>query len=357
MMGSFTLDKPEVLFGFVALLVYIVVRIIGDRKYRNILVLFAGKSLWFRYRCSRFLFWLFLACLIIALAGPRWGSRSVTEYRRGLDAVLALDVSRSMEVRDIPGISLSRLEQALAISRDLAEGSAGIRLGAAVSRGRGILAVPLTDDAEAITSFLGGLSGSALSGRGTNLEALVDAAASAFLNSFPTRRVIILISDGESLSGSLSDAIDRAIAEDITFVVLGTGTEEGGPVPASNGLRGSGGSSRGTPADLRGGGMDGSTGSRDGSESSSEEPIISYRRSPILKNAAERGRGLYIDGNRGDAAAVLTDYLQSLAAESGASGSHREGKPRWIFFVILALISLGSSKRCMLESRWKKAKP
>ncbi|GHU19099.1 hypothetical protein FACS1894163_11700 [Spirochaetia bacterium] len=313
---------------------------IKDRKYRGILALFAEEGkLWFRYRCSRCFFWLFFAFLIIALAGPRWGSQTVTEYRRGLDAVLALDVSRSMEVRDLPAFPFVRLERGLEISRLLAENSVGIRLGAAISRGRGILAVPLTDDTEAIVSFLGGLSGSAISGRGTNLEALADAAASAFLDAFPSRRVIILISDGESLTGSLSDAIDRAVAADITFAVIGLGTEEGGPVPAADTEAveepSAGVADRGSPP----------------------ESVFSYRRTQILRNAADQGRGIYIDGNREAAAVVLGDYLQSLASESGIGGSRREGKPRWELFVILALVSLGASKRCLLESRQKQVKP
>ncbi|GHV55393.1 hypothetical protein AGMMS49579_18130 [Spirochaetia bacterium] len=320
------MDNPKALFGFFVLLFFIILRAIGDRKYRGILALFTGEGkLWFRYRCSRCLFWLFLACLIIALAGPHWGSQTITEYRRGLDAVLALDVSHSMEVQDVPIFPFSRLDRGLEISRLLAESSAEIRLGAAISRGRGILAVPLTDDTEAITSFLGGLSGSVLSGRGTNLESLVDAAASAFLDSFPSRRVIIFITDGEALTGSLSDAVDRAIAADITFAVIGLGTEEGGPVPTVD-------------------------------TESPTEPFVSYRRQEVLRNAAERGRGLYIDGNREDASAILGDYLRSLSTESLAGGSRREPKPRWDIFVILALVSLGVSKCCLLESRRRKVK-
>jgi Ca-activated chloride channel family protein len=244
-----------------------------------------------------------------------------------------------MEVRDLPVFPFSRLDRGLEISRLLAESSAGVRLGAAISRGRGILAVPLTDDTEAITSFLGGLSGSALTGRGTNLEALVDAAASAFLDSFPTRRVIILISDGEALTGSLSDAVDRAIAADITFAVIGLGTEEGGAVPAvAQAVTGPGTMS---PADTE----------------VPAEPVTSYRRPQVLRNAAERGRGIYIDGNREDAAAALGEYLQSLAAESGTGGNRREGKPRWDLFVILALVCLAASKRCLLKSRRRQVRP
>jgi Ca-activated chloride channel family protein len=186
--------------------------------------------------------------------------------------------------------------------------------------------VPLTDDTEAITSFLGGLSGSVISGKGTNLEALVDAAASAFQDSFPTRRAIILITDGESLTGSLSDAVDRAVAADITFAVLGIGTEEGGLVSTA--------APESPPT-----------------AESPVESVISYRRTQVLQNAAERGRGIYINGNQEDAAVILGDYLQSLAADSEIGGSRREGKPRWDIFVILALISLGVSKRCLLESR------
>ncbi|MDR1411742.1 MAG: VWA domain-containing protein, partial [Spirochaetaceae bacterium] len=192
----------------------------------------AGK-IRFRYWVSSLAFLAFFFFTALALAGPRWGIRLVPEFRRGIDAVLAFDLSRSMDARDSTA-GISRLERAAAIARDTVAGdpvsapeTAGIRFAAAVSKGQGILAVPLTHDAEALSGFLAGLSTSQLTGRGTNLEKLVDAAALAFKDDFPGKRRIILFSDGEALSGSLAAASDRCLARDISIIAVGLGTEEG----------------------------------------------------------------------------------------------------------------------------------
>jgi Ca-activated chloride channel family protein len=326
-------DNPLVLIGLAGLIPVIILAFLHYRRYHLDLGVFGAsmeqdalrRELRFRYVCSCLAFGLFLASLIIALAGPRWGRRIVPEYRRGVDVVLALDVSRSMEVREG---DISRLDRALLIARDFAEHTGG-RLGAAIGKGIGVLAVPLTYDTGAVFTFLEGLTGSAVTGRGTNLETLIDAASRAFQTSLPARQVIILFSDGESLSGSLSAAIDRVLEAGITLVTVGMGSETGGPVPLDP---------------LSPGGLD--TGGI---------PPISYRRGEVLRSAAERTGGWYVDGNREDAVPVLTEYIRSLTPEAGVSGYHLETRPRQRLFILIALLFLGVSKGC--EKRRKKLVP
>jgi Ca-activated chloride channel family protein len=298
-----------------------------------------------RYVVSAAGFWLFLACIIIALAQPRGGLRLVSETRRGVDVIFAIDLSRSMEVRDISSGGPSRLDRAAALMTELVGhpwftdrslgsgaagvrfGAAGVRFGAAIGKGRGTLALPLTEDTEAIGSFLASLSGSAITGRGTNLESLVDAAAGAFQEAFPSRRRIILLSDGETLEGSLNAAADRAAAADIALVAVGLGSGEGGAVPPEN----------------------------DASAGEEGRPVISSLRIDALKDAAERTGGIYVEGNRGNAASQLADYLSSLAYGGASSGGglppeitvrgfRREKRPLAHYFIIAALILMGISK-------------
>jgi Ca-activated chloride channel family protein len=233
-------------------------------------------------------------------------------------------LSRSIEARDT-GLSrsldaqdpiLSRLERAAEIGRETVEYRGGIRFGAAVSRGRGVLAVPLTDDSEAVLSFLAGLGVPALTGSGTNLEALIDAAAAAFSDSFPSRRVIVLLSDGEALSGSLNEAADRAALRDISLAAVGIGSDQGSPVSAGTG-----------------------------------DPVISRRRPEALRSAALKSGGIYIDGNGAEAPRILRAYLESLASESGEGGGRSEKRARWNLFVMAALFFFWVSKRCLLVRR------
>jgi Ca-activated chloride channel family protein len=275
-----------------------------------------GEGFRFRRLLSAFLFQVFFACLIVALAGPRWGSRAVREYRRGLDAVFAVDVSRSMEIRDLPGSDRSRLERGLAVAGEAAAMTEGIRWAAAVSRGRGILAVPLTRDTESLLNFFD--AGSVLTGRGTNLEALVDAAMEAFTPGSPGRKAIVLISDGEALGGSLGAAAGRARAGDVTLIALGLGSDEGAELPAAE----------------QGGAA-----------------VVSRRHEGPLRQAAELAGGIYIDGNRKDAGTLLAEQLRSMAPGFDAGGVRREPAPRGDLFVAAALAALGFSKLLLLRRR------
>jgi Ca-activated chloride channel family protein len=359
-------DNPRALFALVVLIPAAFAAFFHYRKRRAVLGFLsrdAGvnlvSSVRFRHAVSAAAFWLFLGCSIIALAQPRGGVALVSETRRGVDVIFAIDLSRSMEIRDISSGGPSRLDRAATLMTELVGrpwftdrslgsdasgvrfgaagvrfgaagvrfGAAGVRFGAAIGKGRGVLALPLTEDAEAIGSFLASLSGSAITGRGTNLESLLDAAAGAFQEAFPSRRRIILLSDGEALEGSLNAAADRAAVADIALVAVGLGSGEGGAVPQENDA----------PA-----GEDG-------------RPVISSLRIDALKDAAERTGGIYMDGNRGNAAAQLAEHLSSLAyggVSSGgtlppaitARGFRREKQPLAHIFIIAALILMGISK-------------
>jgi len=314
--SSFGFDYPWILCAlavFIPLALYDFSGKLGKRERR------LPGELRKKLLVSVIFFRIFIACVIIALAGPRWGTGPVSEeYRRGLDAVFAIDVSRSMEIKDATDNSagagtLSRLERGLGIVMETAQAVHGPRYAAAFGMNRGLMAVPLTWDNEAVLSFLESLDGSSLTGRSTNLESLVDTAASAFQNSFPGRRVIILISDGEALSGELKNALDRCVRESIIVNALAVGSDEGRPVP-------------GTDASVV------------------QSEIISRRDAGVMRMAAERTGGIYIDGNRDDAASILTAHLRSFAPETGRRGGSTGPKERRSLFIVFAIIAYGVLK-------------
>jgi len=276
-----------------------------------------------RFFGSSALFRICAALLIVALSGPRWGAgQAPGEYRRAVDVVFAFDVSRSMEVPDGlgeylgPGGGPTRLERGVEIAAETIESLPGMRFAVAMSRGRGILAVPLTWDSGAVASFLEALGEGAMTGWGTDLEALVDAAAGAFRPSPPARRAIVLISDSEELSGSLRAAVDRQRQEGVQIVAVALGSPDGGSFP--------------------GGGE-----------------AISRRDSYVMRMAAAQTGGLYIDGGQPDAARLLSAHLGTgapalFAGRAGEAGGERMA--RWHVFAALSLIAFGASKACLLGS-------
>jgi Ca-activated chloride channel family protein len=311
--------------------------ILHYRKYRVVFRFFSPardaaflRTCRIRYWASALSFLLFLALLFIALAGPHWGFRQVPEFHRGVDVVIAVDLSRSMEAADgaagsqSPETGISRLDRAAAIARELAL-KPGIRFGAAVGKGMGILALPLTEDSEAILAFLEGFSPGLITGRGTNLESLITAASGAFKDTYSTRRWIVLFSDGEGLSGSLSAAAEAALARDIAVITVGLGAETGSPVPLG-------------PGTLL---------AEDGL------PVISYRRDEALRNTAEHTGGIYLEGGREDAAELIAGHILSRSSEFAAAGFRREPAGRGYLFVLLALGAFGLSR--LLEKGRRRA--
>ena len=278
-----------------------------------------------RLSASTLLFRLSMALLIAALAGPRWGEGPAGggEYCRAMDVVFAVDISRSMEVPDGlgeylgPGGAPTRLDRGIELAREAVDALPGARFAVAISRGRGVLAVPLTWDTGAVTTFLDALEGSAITGWGTNLEALVDAAAGAFQPSPPSRRAVVLVSDGEELSGSVRAAAGRLRQEGISLVALTVGSAQGGTFP---------------------GGGD----------------VTSRRESAPVQAAVAQAGGLYIDGSRPDAGRQLSAHLSALAAgaaiQGAGGGAGAEPRARWQVFAALSLLAFGASKLCLLGS-------
>ena len=313
-----SLDRPEFLFVLLALLPALfmarwrfkrrtkaLLYLVGRRDERSLL-----RELGFRYSLSVLFFLTAMVAVIFSLAGPRWGQRLVPEYRRGLDVVFAFDVSRSM---NIPDTTPTRLGRGSAIALEVAVASPGIRFGVALGKGGGVLALPLTLDRESIAALCSSLSDALMSSRGTDLERLLDSASTGFLESSSARRLVVLFSDGESLSGSPDSAASRLAEKGILLTAVGLGTAEGAPVPGA------------VP---------------DGAGMATRSSL----REPTLRDTASRTGGSYIDGNSADAAIDLIRILSGLSSAAAVDGFRKEMIPRYPEFSLLALLLFMLSK-------------
>jgi len=170
-----------------------------------------------------------LAAILVALAGPRLGTREVRAPSTGVDVVVLLDVSRSMEATDTPP---SRLDRARRVAAEaLAALRPGDRAALAVYASHGVTLTPLTPDAAALVEMLPAVDTDLLRDRGSDLDAGLAAALRAFGDEAgdlaPTRpRSILLLSDGETPGTDAPDAggVARAGAR---IVAVGLGTEQG----------------------------------------------------------------------------------------------------------------------------------
>jgi Ca-activated chloride channel family protein len=171
--------------------------------------------------------WLLLAAialLCVAIARPRWGWRILPFSDRGRDLMIVLDVSKSMRSEDIRP---TRLKHAKLFIRNLIKSNPGDRFGLIAFAGSAFLECPLTVDKTSIFQTLDEINTDSIPLGGTNVENALDTALLAFQAAEGGYRAIVLISDGDELSGDSSKAITTLKRLKIPLFVVGIGNPSG----------------------------------------------------------------------------------------------------------------------------------
>ena len=172
-----------------------------------------------------------VTAILIALAGPRAGSREVTVKRRGIDLVIALDVSNSMLAKDVPPSRLARARREISAFLD---GLQGDRVALVAFAGDAFLECPLTLDYGAARMFLEVMDEHSVSRQGTNLGAAIRTSLGAFGEGEDKYRAIVLVTDGEDTQGADGlHAAEEAARRGIKVYTIGVGSESGEPIPLS----------------------------------------------------------------------------------------------------------------------------
>ena len=166
-----------------------------------------------------------LLALALALLGPQLGTRRVALPADGIDLVVLIDVSRSMDAADAPPSRLARARGAArAVLRGLAPGD---RAALAVFAGRGALLTPLTHDALALVELLPALDTEWMSDRGSRLAAGLEAALGAFDPESPRPRIVLALGDGERGQLVPDSLRDELLLRRVRVVAGAIGSEAG----------------------------------------------------------------------------------------------------------------------------------
>ncbi len=166
--------------------------------------------------------------LIVALARPQWGRHAEPVTRRGVDVLLALDVSTSMLAQDAPP---DRFTRARALAGDLARRLSGNRVGVIAFAGSAFVQCPLTLDLAAVRLFLDILEVGDVPDAGSDLAQAIGLARQTFPAQVEGHRVLVLITDGEDHEGRAEEAAGEAAAAGMLVYTAGVGTTSGGPIP------------------------------------------------------------------------------------------------------------------------------
>ncbi|MDL2228480.1 VWA domain-containing protein [Bacteroidales bacterium OttesenSCG-928-K03] len=218
------------LIAIVALFIYIEIRRkkcidkFGDKSVVSKLIL--GSSM--NIRIAKYLLFAFTyTFLIIGLANPQVGSKIETVERKGIDVVIALDISNSMLAEDIKPSRLDRAKQAIA---NLMDNMKNDRIAMVVFAGKAYLQMPLTTDYGAVKMLLNNISPSFIPAQGTALAEAIKISMEAF-NDSDNSKVIIIITDGENHIGDAVAEAKKAAEKGISVHTIGIGMLEGTPIP------------------------------------------------------------------------------------------------------------------------------
>jgi Ca-activated chloride channel family protein len=173
-----------------------------------------------------------LTFIVFGLAGPQFGSKLTEVKRKGIEIIIALDVSNSMMAQDIQPSRLERAKQA--ISR-LVDQLSNDRVGLIVFAGDAYVQLPVTNDYTSAKMFLSSISPGIVAKQGTAIGTAINLAASSFSPQEETSKVIIVISDGENHEDDPVEAARRASEKGIIVHAIGIGSPQGAPIPTGRG--------------------------------------------------------------------------------------------------------------------------
>jgi Ca-activated chloride channel homolog len=166
----------------------------------------------------------FFAFGILAAARPQWGVQLQTVHRKGVDIIIALDASYSMNAEDV---APNRLEKAKGEIRRLLEKAAEDRIGLISFAGKAFVQCPLTLDHGAALLFLDAAVTGMIPEPGTSLASAIEIATNAFIGKEKKFKVLVLFTDGEDLTGQVENAIAKATEAGVIIYAVGIGTPQG----------------------------------------------------------------------------------------------------------------------------------
>ena len=173
-----------------------------------------------------FALWLALVAIAVAAVGPRLGERVVLVPASGVDVVLLLDLSHSMDAADVAPSRLTRARRAA--SGLLERLDPADRVALAAFADVGVLLTPLTPDRGVLQELMAGLDTALIAPANSRPAAGLRTALEAFEAGSERPRIVALLSDGEDEGSRATLEAGRAAARlDVRVVGLAFGTEAG----------------------------------------------------------------------------------------------------------------------------------
>lgn len=278
-------------------------RLVGDQ----LLGLIPGRS------TLRFVLLTFgLSAIIVGWANLQAGDKLEKVQRKGVDVVIALDVSKSMLANDIQPDRLTRAKQLI---MSLTEKMQNDRVALVVFAGRSYLQLPLTVDYSALKMMLQSVSPDMVQTQGTVIGDAVEMAQQSFSQTERKYKSLIIISDGEDHDENAINKVKEAAENGVVVHTVGVGSPQGTTLFDPE--------TRAVKLDDKG------------------NPVVSKLNEEELRSIASAGHGTYsLLQNTNDVADKLTAKLQSMEQKNFGAVEYSDYTSYFQYFLLAGLIAV-----------------
>lgn len=264
---------------------------------------FSSARSWVRVTLFSIGFFFF----VIGLSRPLIGAKLKEHQTKGVEIMIALDVSNSMLAEDYTPCRLDRAK--LAVSR-LVDKLRDDRIGLVVFAGSAYVQLPITTDYVSARMFLNSISTESVPVQGTALADAISTSARSFSAQSEKSRVIIVITDGEDHEGDPVKAAKQAVEMGARVFTIGVGSPEGKPIPMNGELL----------------------------KDQNGEIVVTRLNEDLLKEIAAAGNGAYVRaGNSEFGLNPIISEVRKMDAEKLNSVVFEEYDEQYMYFFAIAL--------------------
>ena len=174
------------------------------------------------------IFILSIIYIIISLARPQKSNEKVEKWSEGIDIMLVIDISESMQIEDFKP---NRLESAKDVAKEFINGRFQDRIGLVVFSGESYSRCPLTTDYILLNEYVDEISFDLISSRGTAIGSAIAIATNRMRESKSKSKVLILLSDGDNTAGNIDPVTSAQIAKAYGIKIYSIAIGKNGKVP------------------------------------------------------------------------------------------------------------------------------
>ncbi|HRR58422.1 MAG TPA: VWA domain-containing protein [Paludibacteraceae bacterium] len=260
-----------------------------------------------------YLLMLVYVLIVFGLARPQFGSKLETSQRKGIEAILAVDVSNSMMAEDV---SPNRLERTKMMLSKLIDEMVDDKLGIIVFAGDAFVQLPITTDNVSAKMFLSSITPKLVQRQGTAIGSAIDLAIKAFgRKESDAGRAIIVLTDGENHEDDAVEMAKLASEKNIVVHVIGVGSPNGAPIPE--------------------------TGTMSFKKDKEGNVVVSRLNEKMCQDIASAGKGIYARADNSNVAVkALTKEIRKMQQGNLEAKVYSQYDERFFVFAWIALFFL-----------------